>query len=79
MTCNCEWLYNFQPMMIKHNVVLGNNLQLPIAGCRTLKATMYSGTRPIEISLSDIILVPALRKNLLSPNKLLKNGYVVTL
>ncbi len=40
---------------------------------------MYSGTRLVEISLPNIILVPALCKNLLSPNKLLKNGYVVTL
>ncbi len=79
MTCNCEWLHDFQPMMIKHNVVLGNNFQLPMAGCGTLKATMYSGTRPIEISLPNVILVPTLCKNLLSPNKLLKNGYVVTL
>ncbi len=40
---------------------------------------MYSGTRPVEISLPNIILVPALHKNLLSPNKLLKNSYVVML
>ncbi len=79
MMCNCEWLHDFQPMMIEHSVILGNNLQLPIAGCRTLKATMYSSTRLIEISLPNVILVLALHKNLLSPNKLLKNSYVVTL
>ncbi len=79
MMCNHEWLHNFQPMMIEHNIVLGNDLQLPIVGCGTLKATVYSSTRPVKISLPDVILVLALHKNLLSPNKLLKNSYVVTL
>ncbi len=79
MMCNREWLHDYQPVTIEHNVILGNDLHLPVTGHGTIKATVYAGAKPVEICLPDIILVPVLRKNLLSPNKLLKNGYIVTL
>ncbi len=70
MTWNKAWLHNFQPF--SHSVTLGNNTTILVTGCSNIRAITLVDGKKVCIKLSNIYLVPALAKNLISASHLVQ-------
>jgi hypothetical protein len=61
------------------SIKLNNHHTLAIEGHGTIHTFTYVKGRQVNIVLHDITHVPSLRTNILSPNALLGNGFIITL
>ncbi len=76
MTWNKVWLHNFQPF--SHSVTLGNDTTIPVTGHRNIRAIALVDGKKVYIKLSNVYLVLALVKNLISASHLVERGCTYT-
>jgi transposase InsO family protein len=79
MTSNRNWLHNFQPFDQPRPILLGTNQSIDAHGQGSVLATTKTERGHIKIILKEVLYVPELKKNLISPNKLIQKGFQVTL
>jgi hypothetical protein len=75
MTCNHNWLHNYQSLPVNH-VMLGNNTMINAIGVSTIWGTTIVNGCSTSLVLVGILLVLQLEKNLISPNWVTELGYV---
>ena len=63
MTRKKDWYSSFKPLQEPMNVTVGNNAKCPVEGTGTIAFSIQEGETK---ELSDVLLVPQLKKNLLS-------------
>jgi hypothetical protein len=75
MTCHAEWLHNFQlgePM----SITLGNNTIIHTTRRGTICGLITTNSQEQQLKLHDVLLIPSLTKNLVSPNHLTEVCFV---
>jgi hypothetical protein len=75
MTCNCDWLHNYQSLPVNH-VTLGNNAVIDTVRVSTIQGTTIINGHSTSLVLVGVLLMPQLKKNLISPNQVTELGYV---
>lgn len=63
MTRKKDWYSSFKPLQEPMNVTVGNNAKCPVEGTGTIAFSIQEGETK---ELSDVLLVPQLKKNLIS-------------
>jgi hypothetical protein len=75
-----ELFHNYTPVTPgDQSVKLGDHHMLAIKGCGTIHTFTYVEGRQVNIVLHDVAHVPSLHTNILSPNALLSNSFIITL
>ncbi|MHB1955506.1 MAG: DDE-type integrase/transposase/recombinase, partial [Sulfobacillus sp.] len=74
MTCQRHWLHDFHHID-DHQIRLGNDDIIHATGSGTIRGTIRHNGKDITIQLDNVLYIPSLAKNLISPNRLTEIGF----
>ena len=73
-----KWFTSFTKDSDTAEVRLGSSHRLRVSGQGTIELIVRMKDRMIKLTIEDVLLVPSIRKNLISIGKLAQDGYKIT-